>query len=76
MPFGYHGVYLRIDLTRGSADRVPLSELVLRQHIGGSGLGARLLLDEGGATADPLSVRSLAARSPPRRSSRSSAAAR
>jgi aldehyde:ferredoxin oxidoreductase len=55
MPFGYHGVYLRIDLTRGSADRVPLSELVLRQHIGGSGLGARLLLDEGGATADPLS---------------------
>ena len=28
---------------------------MLRQYIGGSGLGARLLLDEGGATADPLS---------------------
>ena len=28
---------------------------MLRQFIGGSGLGARLLLDEGGATADPLS---------------------
>jgi len=27
----------------------------MREYIGGSGLGARLLLDEGGATADPLS---------------------
>ena len=34
---------------------MPLAEAVLRQYIGGSGLGARLLLDEGGATADPLS---------------------
>jgi aldehyde:ferredoxin oxidoreductase len=32
-----------------------LSEDVLRQYIGGSGLGARLLSDEGGATAEPLS---------------------
>jgi aldehyde:ferredoxin oxidoreductase len=55
MPFGYHGCYLRIDLTRGSAERVPLSDAVLRQFIGGSGLGARLLLDEGGALASPLS---------------------
>jgi aldehyde:ferredoxin oxidoreductase len=55
MPAGYHGCYLRIDLTRGSVSRVPLSDTVLRRYIGGSGLGARLLLDEGGATADPLS---------------------
>ena len=55
MPFGYHGCYLRIDVTRGSAERVPLSDAVLRQYIGGSGLGARLLIDEGGAVADPLS---------------------
>ena len=55
MPFGYHGCYLRIDVSRGSAERVPLADAVLRQYIGGSGLGARLLLDEGGATADPLS---------------------
>jgi aldehyde:ferredoxin oxidoreductase len=54
MPFGYHGCYLRIDVKRGSADRVPLSESVLRQYIGGSGLGVRLLLDERGAMADPL----------------------
>jgi len=55
MPFGNHGCYLRIDVTRGAAERVPLSDTVLRQYLGGSGLGARLLLDEGGATADPLS---------------------
>jgi aldehyde:ferredoxin oxidoreductase len=56
VPFGFHGCYLRIDVSRGSAERVPLSDIVLRQHIGGSGLGARLLLDEGGATSDPLSA--------------------
>ncbi len=56
MPFGYHGCYLRIDVSSsGRAERVTLSETVLRQYLGGSGLGARLLLDEGGATADPLS---------------------
>jgi aldehyde:ferredoxin oxidoreductase len=54
MPFGYHGYYLRIDASRGSVDRVPLAETVLRQYIGGSGLGVRLLLDEGGAETDPL----------------------
>ena len=55
MAFGYHGSYLRIDVSTGTATRVPLAEDVLRRYIGGSGLGARLLLDEGGATADPLS---------------------
>jgi aldehyde:ferredoxin oxidoreductase len=55
MPFGYHGSYLLIDATTGSATHVPLADDVLRQCIGGSGLGARLLLDLGAATADPLS---------------------
>jgi len=65
-PYGYHGCYLRIDVTRLRADalrrgkvdgveRVPLDEAVLRECLGGSGLGARLLLDEGGAITDPLS---------------------
>jgi aldehyde:ferredoxin oxidoreductase len=53
--FAFHGCYLRIDVSSGTAERVPLAEDVLRQYIGGSGLGARLLLDEGGAGADPLS---------------------
>jgi aldehyde:ferredoxin oxidoreductase len=46
MLHGYHGGYLRIDVGSGTAERVPLPESVLRQYIGGSGLGARLLLDE------------------------------
>jgi aldehyde:ferredoxin oxidoreductase len=54
-PFAYHGGYLRIDVSTGRAEQVPLSELVLRHYLGGSGLGARLLLDNHGATADPLS---------------------
>jgi aldehyde:ferredoxin oxidoreductase len=53
--FAFHGCYLRIDVTAGRSERVPLPAAVLRDYIGGSGLGARLLLDEGGALADPLS---------------------
>ena len=57
MPFGYHGRYLRIDVSRGSVERVPLATSVLRDYIGGSGLGVRLLLDEGCAHLDPLDPR-------------------
>ena len=53
--FGYHGCYLRIDVSTGHADRVPLSETLLRRYIGGSGLGTRLLLDEAGGAVDALS---------------------
>src|ERR1700685_4531217 len=53
MPFGYHGCYLRIDVSRGSSEYVPLDDTVLRQFIGGSGLGVWLLLAEGPANADP-----------------------
>jgi aldehyde:ferredoxin oxidoreductase len=53
--FAYHGRYLKIDVSHGAVAHVPLSGDLLRQYIGGSGLGARVLLDEGGATADPLS---------------------
>jgi len=55
MAYGYHGCYLRIDVTTGLAHQVTLSDAVLREYIGGSGLGARLLLDENAAIADPLS---------------------
>ena len=54
MPFGYHGRYLRIDVSGGCVERVPLADAALRQCIGGSGLGVRLLLDEGCAHLDPL----------------------
>jgi len=55
MAFGYHGRYLRIDVTRGDGQPVPLPDSILRDYLGGSGLGARLLLDEGSALVDPLS---------------------
>src|SRR5450432_3763742 len=54
MHFGYHGFYLRIDVSTGTSERVPLREEILRQYIGGSGLGVKLLLDEGTASVDPL----------------------
>ena len=57
MPFGYHGCYLRIDASQGSLERVPLADSVLRQFIGGSGLGARLLLDAGCGHLDALDPR-------------------
>ena len=58
VPSGYHGRYLRIEATSGTVQVVPLSDSVLRQYIGGSGLGVRLLLDEGCAGVDPLDPRS------------------
>ena len=57
VPFGYHGGYLRIDVSSGSAERVPLADTVVRRFIGGSGLGVRLLLDEGCAHLDALDPR-------------------
>ncbi len=53
-PFGYHGCYLRIDVSNGRVDRVPIAEAVLRQYLGGVGLGTWLMLEEHAATADPL----------------------
>ncbi len=51
---GYHGGYLRVDLTTGLSGRVSLDEAVLRSCLGGSGLGVELLLREGTATVEPL----------------------
>jgi aldehyde:ferredoxin oxidoreductase len=54
MPFGYHGCYLRIDVTKGTGEYVPIDDTILRQFIGGSGLGVWLLLNAGMADVDPL----------------------
>ncbi len=53
--FGYHGCYLRVDLSTGKNKRVALPEEMLRSTLGGSGLGVAILLAEGSATVDPLS---------------------
>ena len=54
MAFGYHGAALRIDVSDGSVRRVPIGDAILRQFIGGSGLGVHLLLEAGAAVLDPL----------------------
>jgi aldehyde:ferredoxin oxidoreductase len=56
VPFGYHGRYLRIDVSSGRAEAVPLPIGALRSFLGGSGLGTYLLLREGTATVDPLAA--------------------
>ncbi len=53
--FGYHGRYLRVDLTDGSSELVPLAEDVLRRFVGGAGLGTYLLHREASAGVDPFS---------------------
>jgi aldehyde:ferredoxin oxidoreductase len=52
--FGYHGRYLRIDLTTGAVTRVPLPEDVLRRFLGGVGLGTWILHRESPPGIDPL----------------------
>ncbi|MCS7158874.1 MAG: aldehyde ferredoxin oxidoreductase N-terminal domain-containing protein, partial [Gemmatales bacterium] len=42
--YGYHGRYLRVDLTRKTTEAIPLPEDVLRHYLGGVGLGTWLLL--------------------------------
>jgi aldehyde:ferredoxin oxidoreductase len=53
--FGYHGRYLRIDLTRGAAEWVAVPPEVLRRFVGGAGLGVWLLHREAPAGVAPLS---------------------
>ena len=58
---GYHGSYLRVDLTTGLSERVGLDERQLRRFIGGSGLGVEILLGENAAEVDPLSENAIVA---------------
>ena len=82
---GYFGSYLRIDLSDGRAERVPIAETVLREHLGGSGLGVvscsmkeapRPIRCRRKRRWSSSSARSSAARSPRPPSSPSSARAR
>src|SRR6202171_6503792 len=52
--FGYHGRYLRIDLSRNAQEWVPLPEQVLRRFLGGVGLATYLMHRECPAGVDPL----------------------
>ncbi len=63
VPGGYHGAYLSISLdgrsvTRVASRLVPLESAVLRQFLGGSGLGTWLMLEHNAAACDPLAPES------------------
>jgi aldehyde:ferredoxin oxidoreductase len=53
-PPGYFGAALVVDLVRGEAERLPLSEQVLRRYIGGCGLGTYLMLTLAPPAVEPL----------------------
>jgi aldehyde:ferredoxin oxidoreductase len=52
--YGFHGRYLRFDLSRRRGEYVPLEAAVLRRYLGGVGLGCFLLHREAPAGVDPL----------------------
>ncbi len=52
---GYHGRYLRIDLTKGESASIPLEPDFLRSYLGGAGLGVAILLREQAAIVDAMS---------------------
>ncbi|MBP89577.1 MAG: aldehyde:ferredoxin oxidoreductase [Planctomycetaceae bacterium] len=58
---GYHGKYLRVDVSDGSQQQVPIPPQILRKYIGGVGLGTWLLLREDGAHQLPLAPSSVLA---------------
>jgi aldehyde:ferredoxin oxidoreductase len=54
VPGGYFGRALVVDVTDGTSRTVELPDRVLRDHLGGAGLGVRLLLDLAPAGLDAL----------------------
>ncbi|MEO7981572.1 MAG: aldehyde ferredoxin oxidoreductase family protein [Sporichthyaceae bacterium] len=54
VPGGYFGRVLVVDVSDGSSRTVAMPERVLREHLGGAGLGVRLLLDLAPAGVGPL----------------------
>ncbi len=52
--YGYGGRILRVDLTHGTITKEPTPEEVVRDYLGGRGLGAYLLWSEVPRGADPL----------------------
>src|SRR6478735_2761983 len=53
-PGGYFGNALVVDVTDGSTTTLELPDRLLREHLGGAGLGVRLLLELAPPGVDPL----------------------
>ena len=54
LPGGYFGRALVVDVTAGTSSVLPISPQVLRDHLGGAGLGAWLLTELAPVGGDPL----------------------
>jgi aldehyde:ferredoxin oxidoreductase len=54
MKGGYQGRILKIDLSSGAAESIPVTQELAEQYIGGKGFGARFLYDMAGPEVDPL----------------------
>lgn len=52
---GYMGSFLRVNVTTGKVSIEPLSEELVRQFVGGRGMGAKILYDEVSPGIDPFS---------------------
>jgi aldehyde:ferredoxin oxidoreductase len=55
---GYHGRYLRVDLSRESAEPIAIAPETLRRFLGGVGLGTWILLQETDGQPDALAPES------------------
>ena len=55
MPYGWTGHLLRVNLTKGTAEKEPLNMKWASEYIGGRGLGTRYLYEEMDPTVDALS---------------------
>lgn len=53
--YSYSGKCLLVDLSRQKAETADIPESVLKEYLGGVGLGARLLCEEQSGNVDPLS---------------------
>jgi len=56
---GYHGRYLRVDVSSGATESIAIEPDILRRFLGGSGLGTWLLLKENAAEHEPLAPESV-----------------
>ncbi len=57
MPFpyaGYAGHYLRVNLSTGGIEKIPLPLAWVEQYLGGNGIGTRILWDEVPPSTNPL----------------------
>jgi aldehyde:ferredoxin oxidoreductase len=55
MPYGYMGKLLEVNLTTGETSQRPIGEEYFRKYLGGSGVAARIFIDEFDHRVDPLS---------------------